>query len=246
MSAFFHAIAFFTRIPVPWLRPSEAAWKKSVNWYPAVGLVIGVLLWGASEAGLYLFSPLLAAVLTLSVWVYITGGLHLDGWMDLADGLGSGRPREQVLAIMKDSRVGAMGVLAAIMLLLIKTAALTDLASSGMAILLAIVPAVARTHVLLSISLWPYLSAEKGMGKGIREGLSYRSIALGYAAVMTAGWFLGGWQALLAILVSLLVSLWFSNSVSRKLGGMNGDCYGAVIESSEAVALLVLAGSFGS
>lgn len=243
MSALWHAIAFFTRIPVPWLKPSETAWKKSVNWYPAVGIVIGVVLCGVHQAAFYLFSPLLAAVLTLVIWVYITGGLHLDGWMDLADGLGSSRPREQVLAIMKDSRVGAMGVLAAILLLLLKTAALAELTQSEWMLLL-LVPFAARTHVLLSIRFWPYLSAEKGIGKGISEGLSSLSIWLGYVVLVVAAWFLGGWAAVTAILVSMLVALWFSRAVAGKLGGLNGDCYGAVIESSEAVMLLVLAGSW--
>lgn len=244
MNAFFHALAFFTRIPVPWLRPSEEAWKKSVAWYPAVGFVLGLLLWGMHLAGVSLFGPLLGAVLALAFWVYITGGLHLDGWMDLADGLGSSRPREQVLEIMKDSRVGAMGVLAAILLLLIKVAALAQLVQQGAGGLLIVVPAAARTHVLLSIRCWPYASAEKGIGKGISEGLSTVSIVIGYAAVLAVGWFVGGSQALTAILVSFVFTIWFSRSVARKLGGLTGDCYGAVIESAEAVMLIVLAGSW--
>lgn len=244
MNAFFHALAFFTRIPVPWLRPSEEAWKKSVTWYPAVGLVIGLLLWAMHQTGLALFGPLVGAVLTLALWVYITGGLHLDGWMDLADGLGSSRPREQALAIMKDSRVGAMGVLAAILLLLAKGAALAQLSSPYGGLLLVLVPAAARTHVLLSIRLWPYASAEKGIGKGIGEKLAYGHIAAAYIVVLGVGWFTGGWQSVMAILASLLICLWFSHSVARKLGGLTGDCYGAVIESGEAVMLLILAGSW--
>ncbi|SFI85604.1 adenosylcobinamide-GDP ribazoletransferase [Brevibacillus centrosporus] len=243
MNALWHAIAFFTRIPVPWLKPSDTAWKKSVNGYPVVGIVIGLILLAVHQAALYLFSPFLAAVLTLVIWVYMTGGLHLDGWMDLADGLGSSRPREQILAIMKDSRVGAMGVLAAILLLLLKTASLAELAFAKWA-LLVLVPFAARTHVLLSIRFWPYLSAEKGIGKGISEGLSSFAILLSYLFLLAAGWFLGGWAAVAAIAVSLLFALWFSRTVAGKLGGLNGDCYGAVIESSEAVMLLVLAGSW--
>lgn len=244
LNAFFHALAFFTRIPVPWLVPSEEAWKKSVSWYPAVGLVIGLLLWGVNEAGLALFSPLLAAAITLVGWVYVTGGLHLDGWMDLADGLGSSRPREQILTIMKDSRVGAMGVLAAILLLLLKVAALAELAHTGELMALLLVPMAARTHVLLSIYCWPYLTADEGVGKGIRDGLTLVPIIFGYAFLGAAGWLIGGWPVLVAAAASLLAALWFSRSVSRKLGGLNGDCYGAVIESSEAVMLLVLVGSW--
>lgn len=240
LQAFWHAIAFFTRIPVPWLRPSEEAWKKSVAWYPAVGLVIGLILWGVHQAGLWLFSPLLAAVWTLIVWVYITGGLHLDGWMDLADGLGSSRTREKMLEIMKDSRVGAMGVLAALLLLLLKTAALVELTEPAWGMMLVFVPAIARTHVLLAIRCWPYLSAEQGIGKGISEGLSGIHIAIAYAVLVGACWWLGGWQVAGAIVLSLLFAIGFARSVARKLGGLNGDCYGAVIESSEAAMLIAL------
>ncbi|MFF0829854.1 adenosylcobinamide-GDP ribazoletransferase [Brevibacillus sp. NPDC003359] len=244
MNAFLHAISFFTRIPVPCLRPSEEAWRKSVNWYPAVGLVIGLLLWGVYQAGLLLFSPWLAAVLTLVAWVYVTGGLHLDGWMDLADGLGSARPRERILEIMKDSRVGAMGVLAAIMLLLIKAGAVAELAHPGWGSFLIVAPVAARTHVLLSIKLWSYLSADKGIGNGISAGLSVSSIIVSYIVLFAAGWYLGGVQVITAIFLSLVFALLFSRSVAKKLGGLNGDCYGAVIESSEAVVLLVLVGSW--
>jgi adenosylcobinamide-GDP ribazoletransferase len=136
-----------------------------------------------------------------------------------------------------------MGALAAILLLLLKTVALAELTRPEWVLLL-FVPFAARTHVLLSIRLWPYLSAEKGIGKGISEGLSSLSIWLGYVILVAAGWLLGGWAAVTAIVISMLFALWFSRAVAGKLGGLNGDCYGAVIESSEAVMLLVLAGSW--
>ncbi|USG64540.1 adenosylcobinamide-GDP ribazoletransferase [Brevibacillus ruminantium] len=275
MNAFFHALAFFTRIPVPWLKPSEKAWRESVAWYPAVGLVIGCVLWAVYQLSLWAFSPLLAAVLTCAVWVYITGGLHLDGWMDLADGLGSSRSRERMLEIMKDSRSGAMAVLAAILLLLIKTAGLVELAppsvvpaqvihqvysailyntahdnallvrlSADWSILLLIVPFAARTHVLLAIRFWPYASSDNGIGKGISEGLRLWHIAFAYVILLGLSWWLADFRAVTAVLVSLLFSLWFARGITRRLGGLTGDCYGAIIESSEAVMLVVLAGSW--
>jgi adenosylcobinamide-GDP ribazoletransferase len=242
MNAFFHALSFFTRIPVPWLRPSEEAWKKSVAWYPAVGLVIGLVLWVAHQAALWAFAPLTAAVLTMACWVYITGGLHLDGWMDLADGLGSSRPREQILAIMKDSRTGAMGVLAAIVLLLVKTAALAELDRPGLSACLFLVPAAARTHVLLAIRCWPYVTGENGIGKSVGEALRPWHIGAGYLLLLALGWWIADVRAVTAVLLSLAVSLLFARSVARKLGGLTGDCYGAVIESAEAVLLLILIG----
>lgn len=246
MNAFFHALSFFTRIPVPWLKPSEKAWRQSVAWYPAVGLVIGCLLWAFLTAALWAFSPLLAAVLTCAAWVYITGGLHLDGWMDLADGLGSSRSRERMLEIMKDSRSGAMAVLAAILLLLVKTAGLAELAAASASLLpvILIIPFAARTHVLVAIHFWPYATEEGGIGKNIGEGLRFWHIGLAYLALLGLGWWLAGIPAVAAVAVSLLFVLWFARGISRRLGGLTGDCYGALIESSEAVMLLILAGSW--
>ncbi|MGG2480833.1 adenosylcobinamide-GDP ribazoletransferase [Brevibacillus borstelensis] len=270
MNAFFHALTFFTRIPVPWLKPSEKAWRDSVAWYPAVGLVIGCVLWIVHEAALWAFPPLIAAVLTCTAWVYITGGLHLDGWMDLADGLGSSRTQERMLEIMKDCRSGAMAVLAAILLLFLKTAGITELAGlltnppnqaslSGLlaggpraegltlysgSLLLVLIPFAARAHVLLAIRCFPNVSSDNGVGKGIGAGLRLWHIVAAYAAVLGLGWWIAGIQAIAAVAVSLLFSLWFARGICRRLGGLTGDCYGAIIESSEAVMLLVAAGSW--
>lgn len=115
------AFQFLTRLPVPvTLQYDHAMFRRSVVFYPLVGAVLGLLL---SLGGLLLQSflpPAAAAALMLLLWVAMTGALHLDGLMDTADGILSHRSREQMLEIMKDSRVGAMGVVACVLLLLIK------------------------------------------------------------------------------------------------------------------------------
>ena len=119
MKPLFYAVAFLTRIPVPF-RFDARDRTKSTAYYPLVGLLIGGVI--AAFDGLIAvhFPPLVRAVLVTACWVFITGGLHLDGLMDVFDGLGSHREPERILAIMKDSRVGAMGVLAAVLILLLK------------------------------------------------------------------------------------------------------------------------------
>jgi adenosylcobinamide-GDP ribazoletransferase len=238
MNAFFQAVGFLTRIPVPPLRHSAEDWQKSVACYPLVGALIGLLLWGVNHLALLLFTPTLAAVLTLAFWVYITGGLHLDGWMDLADALGSNRSRERMLEIMKDSRVGAMGVLAAILLLMVKGAALYDVGRTGLNSWMVLVPTIARTHLLLAIRLWPYVS-EGGLGSDLHKALHFGNIALGYGFTLLLCWFFGGGQAVIVLLLTLLGSLSLSRTISKKLGGFTGDAYGAVIEWNEAAALLL-------
>ncbi|MBO8163644.1 MAG: adenosylcobinamide-GDP ribazoletransferase [Brevibacillus sp.] len=239
MNAFFQAVSFLTRFPVPRHRFSAADWQRSVAYYPLVGAIIGLALWGFATLMPFLFSPLLTAVLTLVFWIFITGGLHLDGWMDLADGLGSSRPRDQILRIMKDSRVGAMGVLAAIGLLLIKGAAIHDLLALHLEASLLLVPAIARTNLLLAIRCWPYLR-EDGIGSGMRAGLNGGKLFAGYLLLVLLGWLGGGYKLLIVTLLALLYVVGFSMYVCRRLGGYTGDAYGALIESTETVSLLLI------
>lgn len=240
MNAFFHALTFLTRIPVPWLRASDAAWKNSVAYYPLVGFVIGLVLWCFHFLVSQLFPPMLASVLLLVCWVYLTGGLHLDGWMDLADGLGSNRSRERTLEIMKDSRVGAMGVLAALLLLLVKSAAIAELFSEG-AIWFLVIPAIARMMLLPAIHFWPYVTPN-GMATGMKAGLKNLHLA-GNALMLTATviW-IGGLHGLFILVISCIGSMWFSYRIAKRLGGLTGDCYGAIIEWTEVLSLVVILG----
>jgi len=239
MGAFLQAVAFLTRLPIPRYPFAAADWPKSAVYYPVVGALLGLLLWGVSQLSAWLLTDLLAAVLTLVFWIYITGGLHLDGWMDLADGIGSSRPREQALAIMKDSRVGAMGVLAACSLLATKGAAVYELCSLHGQFSLVFVPLVARTHLLVAIRCWPYLSGS-GSGSGLRDGLSIGYLLFAGAAVLAVCWWLGGYPLLFVFCLTLLYSLGFSGYLRKRLGGYTGDGYGALIESTETLALLLL------
>ncbi|WP_134684037.1 adenosylcobinamide-GDP ribazoletransferase [Brevibacillus migulae] len=239
MKAMLQAVSFLTRIPVPNLNYSTEDWQRSVRYYPVVGALIGLLLWGVHAAAMSTFSPQVSAVLTLLFWVYITGGLHLDGWMDLADGLGSNRSREQMLTIMKDSRVGAMGVIAAISLFLLKGVTLADFFTLPGNIRIIAVPLVARTLVMVMMRSFPYL-ARDGIALGMREALNVWSLGFGCVFMLSVGWFLGSWQLLVAIGIAACFAVVFAFKVYRKLGGLTGDVYGALIESTEAVCLLGL------
>ncbi|SFF64097.1 cobalamin-5'-phosphate synthase [Planifilum fulgidum] len=237
MKPLFYAVAFLTRIPVP-LRFDARDRTKSTAYYPLVGLLIGGVI--AAFDGLIAvhFPPLVRAVLVTACWVFITGGLHLDGLMDVFDGLGSHREPERMLAIMKDSRVGAMGVLAAVLILLTKIAALASLTAS-LASSVAAASVSARTAVLLAIAGWPY-RREKGIAVGLKEGLT--PLRLGFA--LASGAFLvfiacGAEGVLCLVLGGALVGA-FGHVVARRLKGLTGDVYGAMIEGVETAALLLL------
>ncbi|ERI07703.1 adenosylcobinamide-GDP ribazoletransferase [Aneurinibacillus aneurinilyticus] len=239
MNALLHAVAFLTRIPVPRLSADPKDWQRSVAFYPIVGVLLGILLWGVALLTGWLLPVPLAAVLTLVFWVYSTGALHLDGWMDLADGLGSWREREKIFAIMKDSRVGAMGVIAAILLFMVKVSALYEIMRNDAEIWLLLPSLFARMSLVAAIWFWPYVS-EKGIGTGLKGGLTAWKVGFGFIFVLCATVVLLSWKGMLAFLAVTLASWIFLRSISRRLGGLTGDCYGALVEWTEAVTLVVL------
>jgi adenosylcobinamide-GDP ribazoletransferase len=241
MNAFLQALTFLTRLPVRF-RPQPEAWPRSTAYYPLVGLIIGLAICLFSWVSHLAFPSFLASVITLGGWIWITGGLHLDGLMDVADGIGSARSRERMIEIMKDSRVGAMGVIAAIATLLVKGAALDGLAADASGyLLLAAIPLLSRTGLLLSIRHWPYLHEQSaGMARSLKAGLSLKRYAASLSLAVLAAWLLTGfWAGLVFLLCWLLFACLFNRMITAKLGGLSGDAYGALVEGSEAVLLAI-------
>jgi adenosylcobinamide-GDP ribazoletransferase len=164
--------------------------------------------------------------------------------MDVADGLGSNRPREQILEIMKDSRVGAMGVIAAIMLVLVKAAAVHELSAAPLWLILP--PLAARYMLVLFIWFFPYLSGH-GMGAGLRHGLSKSKLLCNGLFTLGLAVLLFQWAGFLVLIGAFIAAWLMAGHLCKKLGGLTGDCYGAIVEGTEASALLfiLLAGRFG-
>lgn len=248
------AIGFLTRIPLPGPMPDRAAvFRRSTVFFPLAGLLIGCLLALAGFGLGYIFPFYVNAVLTLALWVCLTGGLHLDGLMDTADGLLSNRSRERMLDIMKDSRSGAMGVITAAMTLLVKAALLGALLERGgkeSLALLVIIPVWSRAFLPMAIAGWPYARLEQGMGGLYRSVRGRHALAAGclaalvsYPVVTVFGSFAPiGALALIGglLLLTYVVGAWLAAAVNRKLGGLTGDVYGALNECLELVLLLGL------
>ncbi|WP_248930108.1 adenosylcobinamide-GDP ribazoletransferase [Paenibacillus hamazuiensis] len=243
------ALQFLTRIPLPVSVPYDGRTvSRSVAFYPLVGIVIGALL--VLTARLLPAAPaLLNAALLLVLWIALTGGLHLDGWMDAADGLLSHRSRERMLEIMKDSRVGAMGVIAAVLLLLIKWICLYELlayaashpgfaARTLPAVLLA-VPAISRWCMAAAIVRRPYIGGPNGLGALLADARG-RTMLLAVGAVWcAAAAFLAPWPLWGAVAAGQLAAGFaFARYVMRRLGGWTGDTYGALNEAVEAAGLV--------
>ncbi|MCJ8013186.1 adenosylcobinamide-GDP ribazoletransferase [Paenibacillus sp. KQZ6P-2] len=258
MQAVAAAFQFLSRFPVKaQLDYTPELFRKSTRYYPLVGAAIGAVVWCGAVAASYLLPPLPAAVLILALWVALTGGLHLDGWMDTADGLLSYRSRERMLEIMKDSRVGAMGVLACVLILLLKTSLIYSLLTGGWPPLVLLLPPVwSRWFMVHAMASWPMARGKEGLaGKNFNDMEKRHSLAAvpgaviltGVAAAMFPLLGIGDFTLLQAGLAWLLlpiaawaVGTWAAQRMTRKLGGLTGDTYGALNEGLETVMLLVL------
>jgi adenosylcobinamide-GDP ribazoletransferase len=238
------AIVFYTVLPLPSRWTLE--FRGMTHWAAIVGLVIGLCL-GIGDYGLGLIGVIspLRDVLIVTLWISITGGLHLDGVIDTADGLAVPEPEKRLVA-MADSRTGAFGVMAAIVLVGLKVAALTSL-TAHRGWILAIVCGWGRWGQLAAIVRHRYL---KPTGKGAFHQEWLRSpwqivpmfglmimLCLGPTVVSPAlvsirlavGLAIGGGA------IALLVGDWFN----WRLGGQTGDTYGAIVEWSEALVLIL-------
>lgn len=251
------ALQFLTRLPISARMPNgQKLFRRSTVFFPLAGFVIGLIVAGIGFGLGFLFPFYVNAALLLAVWVLLTGGLHVDGLMDTADGLLSHRSRERMLEIMKDSRVGAMGVLACVLYVLLKAALLAALLNdAGLErfLALALIPVWSRSFMVMAIAGWPYARESGGLGA------LYRSVRGRHAAaafLLAAGMTLALFALLpgsglplepLAWLGSFALGTyaagcWIAAAISRKLGGLTGDVYGALNELLELILLLVAVG----
>lgn len=248
---FFIALQFLTRLPSPLRRlPSEAETGRAVLCYPLVGLLIGGLLAGMAWLLAAHLPHLPAAALLLALWVWLYGGLHLDALADSADAwggaVGQGQAqsrRERALAIMKDPNCGPFGVVAVVILLLLKFAALASLLDQ---------PADSRAFDFLPLILAPLLGRAmllplfmttdyvrpQGLGSAMHAHLPRPAAWLLLAAIILLVALACGQRALAPLLAAAGVFLLLRRLMLRQIGGMTGDTAGALVEVVEAAVLL--------
>ena len=234
------AVAFYTIIPLP--QHWSLQFSRIARFAPLIGILLGSIL-AVSDWGLSVIDvPILTrSALVIAVGIGLTGGLHLDGVIDAADGLAVLDPKKR-LEIMKDSTTGAFGVIAAVVVLILKIVALSEITKARWLSLI-LVLGWGRWGQVSAIALYPYLRAE-GKGDFHKEALKLpQDILLGgitLGIITLIGFLYWQWYALIPLFfgmaVPLLVGWWFN----RQLDGQTGDTYGAIVEWSEALYLCVL------
>ncbi len=241
MSSPLVAVEFLTRLRVRRTpRGDLEQVARSQMWFPAVGLLIGALLVGIDRLAMKALPPQSVDVLLVVALALITGGLHLDGLADAADGLFGGYTPERRLEIMRDVHAGSFAIIAIVAALALKWAGLAALPASVRVETLLVVPCIARLAMLVTVVAFPYARAE-GMGAIQHERADGAAIAVGAATATVAAVLLLGAGGAYALAMAIGVALGVGFVAKRMVGGMTGDLYGATVEMAEVALLLFIA-----
>lgn len=247
---FWYALTFLSRVPAPYLKRLDKDVEQAAMWfYPVVGALLGAALCGLVFL-CFQYNPqasaLLVAALVLALWAYFTGAMHLDGVADTADawvgGLGS---LERTLEIMKDPRVGSMGVAAMLVVLLVKFVAISVLLEqvhSNLGVMLAgllLIPMLARAGIIGLMATTPYVRKE-GMASNTKHAATKTKVMVMGGLLALLVLLLLPQKALLLLLVWLFVLVGYRAVIKQRLGGYTGDTLGAAVEIQETLLLVAL------
>lgn len=243
MKKILYAFRFLTILPISWKQDEDLTEvARSIIFFPFVGIVLGLTLTCISFILKPLFSPLTISVLIVFLWILFTGGLHLDGLSDLFDGLG-GKNREDSLRIMKDSNIGAFGALSLIAIIILKITFLFEIISNSnnsFIYPLILAPGWGRLFELLVIRFFKSARPE-GMGNFFKKEIREREWIIPLVLLLILTIYLLTYKSLIFLTILSVVIFLFSKKISKRLGGLTGDCYGAICEISEFMFLLLFA-----
>ena len=240
------AIRFLTILPIPGRahlfdtdEEEDRGFIVGSAYFPLVGLLLAALLWLVLLLTGSLLPPLALAALLVVVQTVLTGGLHLDGLMDSCDGLFGGSTPERKLEIMHDSRVGSFGVLGAGCVLLFRFAAFASMRVHLLALALFLVLPAARWAMILAVGLFPGARLS-GLGSAFRRTVTGPRLLVAVVTALVIVLIVGHLAGLLVWLVATLVAVALGTLITRQLGGLTGDTYGAIEETTEIVLLLLI------
>ncbi len=236
MKGLISAIQFITVLPIG--KKGTFDPDRMAGFFPVVGLIIGILLVGFDQIVLKFWPGPVAGLLDAVFLVAITGAFHLDGLGDTADGLYGYRTKKEALAIMKDSNIGVMGLVAIVCCLAVKCAGIMGLESHRI-ILLIIIPSYARGSMLFGIRFFEYGRQESGTGQGLFKNRLKLSAFSGLLIPVLLSCLLG-WQFFLLNLCFIVVLMIVFLFYKRKLGCITGDMLGAMVEVTEAALFLIV------
>jgi len=240
MNSFLIALQFITIIPVKKeLDYREKNIAKSMLYYPLIGTIIGLFLVLVNIIGTIFLPDLVRDSLLLIFFVLFTGGIHFDGLADTFDGLFGGSNKKRILEIMGDSSIGVYGILAVVLVLILKLSLLAELPMSVRNLALITAPTISRCAMVWAVYLFPYAKKE-GFGKAFKLYLTRNEAWLTavYTVIVTLALFL--FKGIIILIISALGLWFFATFIVRKINGLTGDNYGALNELMEVLVLFLI------
>ena len=238
MKSFLTALKFLTVLPFgKKLEFQEKELAKSTGYFPLVGVLIGLLLVAVDFILSPFFSNSIVNLFILITLIVITGALHLDGFMDAVDGLFGGQDQDEKLRIMKDTQTGSFGIVALIVLLLLKFTLISELSGERIfPLILILMPALGRWSMVSAMPFYPY-PRKKGTGS-FTKFVEKKDVLIATVImfVLTIG--LLRLEGLILLFGTFIFMVLITQLISRKIGGMTGDTYGALNEVIEVVILI--------
>ncbi|MBJ6367104.1 adenosylcobinamide-GDP ribazoletransferase [Snuella sedimenti] len=240
LQIFLTAIMFFTRIPCPkWVNHDKAYLEKSARYFSLVGVIVGSLGALCFYLTSFIFSTEIALLLSMVTTIYITGAFHEDGFADVCDGLGGGWSKEKILLIMKDSRLGTYGAVGILLILATKFAALREVPSSYIPLVIIAGHSISRFIATTLIYTHPYVrdtedSKTKPAAKNITPQILLVSAIFGIAPLFL----FKSSIIFIALIPAYFSKIYLGAKFKKWLGGHTGDCAGAVQQLSEVVFYL--------
>lgn len=241
---FWTAFMLLTRLPAPRLEGYQDDWlTRSGLYFPVVGLPVGLLAAAVHWLACSLWPEPVPSVLTVAATALVTGGLHEDGWADIFDALAARGDRKRMLEVMRDSRIGAAGGLALILLIVDKVSVLSTLSPGRAGSALVVAHVLSRWSNLPLMKL-PYARPEGGLAVPLAGRISTVRVVAGTVLTLLTLLITAAvlhWAVLPSLAVALVLTLAAGLFFRRRLGGITGDCLGAVNQLVELGVLLTLA-----
>ena len=238
MASFLLALQFLTIIPLKIKRVDDKMIASSMIYFPFVGMLLGAALVLLNYFSSFLSLPLISVniILVISL-VVLTGGMHLDGFSDTLDGFASGRGKEGILEIMKDSHIGAMGALGILSILLLKLAFLHSIDMDFKLPALILMCGLARWSLVFCSFLFPY-ARKDGKARIYVRGVNFKILILAAIITLAGAIVFGRLKGIIVFFVVTAVTYLVGKFINKKVSGITGDTLGALCELNEVLVLV--------
>ncbi len=239
--SFLTALSFLTILPVGRKKEIEAKeFARSMIFFPVVGFFIGLILYLSYYVLSSLFPKSLSIWFIIGILIFLTRGLHLDGFADTMDGLASGGSKERILEVMRDSRIGSFGVFSLIFLIGTKYLILNQIPDPSIYSSLILMTVLGRNSIVLVCCRSPYARLGNGLGKLFTENSGYREVISSSLITLAITIFIRGLSGIWLFLMISLFSIGYRFYFIKRLGGVTGDILGASNEVAELLSIVIL------